>query len=429
MTKPRWMIVVVTIIGFVVLVGVSQTVQRLRAQEVASKTDDPTGHDHGANVEEDAHAGHDHSADAQEGEHTEDEPEEDAIHLTSEQRARFGIVVRVAGPGRLRREVSLPGEIVFNEDRVAHVVPRVGGIVREVTKTVGDHVSAGEVLAVIDSRELADAKAGFLAAQARTALAEKTFAREKTLYEKQVSSEQDFLEAEQRLAETRIVLRSAQQKLYALGLSEAAVEILDDEPDAITRYEIHVPFDGVVTQKHITLGESLEATDHIFTIADTSHVWANLTVYTKNLAAVRKGQEVALRVDHSGARGRSEVSMVTPFVEESTRSATARLVLDNNDGRWMPGTFVTGLVSLSEDDLPLVVPKGAVQAVGGKTVIFVEHEGGFEVTPVTTGRSDRENIEILSGLKAGTPYVAKGAFKLKATVITSHLGSHAGLGH
>jgi len=429
MTKPRWMIVVVTTIGFVVLVGVSQTVQRLRAQETTPMTDDPTGHDHVANVEEDGHAGHDHSADAQEDEHTGDGHEEQGMHLTSEQRERFGIVVRVAGPGRLRREVSLPGEIVFNEDRVVHVVPRVAGIVREVTKTVGDRVRAGEVLAVIDSRELADAKAGFLAAQARTALAEKTFAREKTLYEKQVSSEQDFLEAEQTLAETRIDLRSARQKLYALGLSEEAMKMLDDEHDAITRYEIHVPFDGVVTHKHITLGESLEATDHIFTIADTSHVWANLTVYTKNLAAVRKGQEVALRVDHSGARGRSEVSMVTPFVEESTRSATARLVLDNNDGRWMPGTFVTGLVSLSEDDLPLVVPKDAVQAVGENSVIFVEHEGGFEMTPVTTGRSDRENIEILSGLKAGTPYVAKGAFKLKATVITSHLGSHAGHGH
>jgi len=429
MTKRRWTIVVVTTIGFLVLVGISQTVHRLPVQETTPITDDHAGHDHVANVEEDAPAGHTPNADAQEDEHTGDGPKEDAIHLTSEQLKRFSIVVRVAGPGRLRSEVSLPGEIVFNEDRVVHVVPRVAGIVREVNNTVGDHVRAGEVLAVIDSRELADAKAGFLAAQARTALAEKTFAREKTLYEKQVSSEQDFLEAEQRLAETRIVLRSAQQKLYALGLSEAAVDILDDGPDAITRYEIHVPFDGVVTQKHITLGESLEATDHIFTIADTSHVWANLTVYTKNLAAVRRGQEVALRVDHSGARGRSEVSMVTPFVEASTRSATARLVLDNKDGRWMPGTFVTGLISLSQDNLPLVIPKDAVQALGGNSVVFVEHEGGFEVTPVTIGRMDRENIEILSGLEAGTPYVAKGAFNLKATVVTSNLGSHAGHGH
>ena len=121
--------------------------------------------------------------------------------------------------------------------------------------------------------------------------------------------------------------------------------------------------------------------------------------------------------------------MVTPFVEEATRSATARLVLDNNDGRWMPGTFVTGLVILSEDDIPLVVPKDAVQALQGKSIVFGEHEGGFEMTPVTTGRSDRENIEILSGLKAGTPYVAKGAFKLKATIVTSNLGSHAGHGH
>lgn len=429
MTKRKWTIVLATIIGFLGFVGVSQTVEQRQAPVATAQTNSHAGHNHGADAEEDAHAGHDHTADAREGQHTGDALDDEGIQLTSEQIERFGIVVRLAGPGRLRSELRLPGEIVFNEDRVVHVVPRVAGIVRDVTKTVGDHVSAGEVLAVIDSRELADAKAGFLAAQARTALAEKTFARERTLFEKQVSSEQDFLEAEQTLAETRIGLRSAQHKLYALGLSQEAMKMLDDDHGAITRYEIHVPFDGVVTQKHITLGESLAATDHIFTIADTSHVWANLTVYTKNLAAVRKGQEVALRVDHSGARGRGQVAMVTPFLEESTRSATARLVLDNNDGRWMPGTFVTGLLSLSEDDLPLVVPKGAVQTVEGNTVLFVEHDDGFEITPVTIGRGDSENVEILSGLKAGTPYVAKGAFELKATLVTSNLGSHAGHGH
>ena len=359
-----------------------------------------------------------------------DQESEQGLRLTPEQRRRFGIVVRPAEPGSLRSEVSLPGEVVFNEDRVVHMVPRVAGIAREVHKTVGDRVRAGEVLAVIESRELADAKSEYLAAKARAALAEKYFAREKGLREKQVSSEQDFLEAEQALAEAGIALRSAEQKLHALGLPEQAVTTLGYEHDeAITRYEIRSPIHGVVTEKHVALGESLEADADIFTVVDTSTVWVNLTVYARNLAVVHNGQEVALRVDHSGARARGEVTMVTPFVEQSTRSATARIVLDNSDQRWIPGTFVTGFISSVEKDVAVVVPRDAVQSVGGRDVVFVEHQDGLEMVPVTPGRSDRSNIEITAGLEQGARYVAEGAFQLKATLITSDLGSHAGHGH
>jgi cobalt-zinc-cadmium efflux system membrane fusion protein len=121
--------------------------------------------------------------------------------------------------------------------------------------------------------------------------------------------------------------------------------------------------------------------------------------------------------------------MVTPFVEESTRSATARVVLDNSDGQWMPGTFVTGFISVSETDLPVVIPREAVQNIEGRNVVFVEHEGAFEMQAVALGKSDRTNVEIADGLEPGTRYVAQGSFHLKATVITSSMDSHAGHGH
>lgn len=362
--------------------------------------------------------------------HAEHADEEGGLRLTPEQRKRFGIVVQTAGPGSLRNEIKLPGEIVFNKDRVAHLVPRVAGIVRGVHKTVGDRVKAGEVMAVIESRELADAKSQCVAARARAALAEKTFVREKALREKRVSPEQDFLEAEQVLAVARIELWSAKHKLHALGLSETAVNALGDEhAGAITRYEIRSPIDGVVTERHIALGEGLEADTDIFTVADTSSVWVNLAVYTKNLAAVRKGQTVVLRAGYSDAQAQGEVAMVTPFVDHVTRSATARVILDNGDGDWIPGTFVSGLISTSEDNLPVVVPRNAVQSVEGREVIFVEHEGALEMQVVKTGRADRDHFEILAGLEAGMRYVAEGAFKLKAESITKSLGAHAGHGH
>jgi len=390
------------------------------------------GENKGGEHHEDEDEGH---KDEHEDEHTATqadgrEEEDRRLKLTAEQRQRFGIVVELAGAGNLRDEISLPGEIVFNEDRVVHLVPRLAGIVRKVTKTVGDSMAAGEILAVIDSRELADAKAEYFSAKAREGLATTIFAREKMLWEKQISSEQDFLDAQQALAEARIERRSAEQKIRALGLPDAMAEMLDDEPDElITRYEIRSPIDGIVTEKHIALGESIDADTHIFTIVDTDSVWVNLTVYIKHLPVIRKGQTVVFRSDQSGALVRGEVVMVTPFAEESTRSATARVVLENRDARWIPGTFVTGFIRTSEDSLQVVIPRDALQHIEGRDVVFVEHEDGFEATSVTTGHTDRENIEILAGLAPGTPYVAVGAFELKATVVTRNLGSHAGHGH
>ena len=410
--KTSKVIVALAVLG--TLAGPIAEVRSLLAQESEHATHSREEHE-------------EHNREDRAGDH---EDEAQHLRLTADQRERFGIAVLPAGPGSLRNEVRLPGEIVFNEDRVVHLVPRVAGIAREVARTVGDPVKSGDVLAVIDSRELADARATYLAAKARAGLSEAAAGRERTLWEKQISSEREFLEAQQALAEARIELRLAEQNLHALGLSNAAFQELDRNNDeVITRHEITSPIDGVITQKHIALGESLSGDTHIFTIVDTDIVWVNLTVYTKDLSAVRKGQVVVLRVDHSGVQARGEVAMVTPFAEEATRSATARVVLDNSDGRWIPGTFVTGTISTALEDLPVVIPRDAVQTLEGREVVFVEHEDGFETAPVTVGRADRERIEIRSGLEPGTSYVAEGAFELKATIITRDLGSHAGHGH
>lgn len=506
--------------------------------------DDHAGHEqegceHGHEEEED-HSGHAH--------------EEEGLRLTAEQRERFGIALAEASPGSLRNEVTLPGEILFNGDKVVHMVPPVPGIAREVLKTVGDTVKAGDVLAIIDSPDLASAKLDYIAAvtevgccqfelpraqaihdnstrmlqllesspsaeQLRESLAGemggygsrlisayadyvqtgKAYERERVLMGKEISSESDFLAAEsafkraqanyfgtrdsvafevrQELLEAardrqlaELQARTAEQMLGVLGLSEAQISelatpgadspvsapevahecpdpnckdclqhsVVKDERNAAATttdqkelgwYDIRAPIDGVVVQRHLTRGERVGEDADIFTIADVNSVWVDLTVYSKDLTAVRKGQEVLVRLDHSGAQARGEVAMVTPFVDEATRSATARIVLDNGNGEWMPGTFVTGFISTSEENLPVVVPRNAVQSIEGRDVVFVEHDGAFEPTPVRVGRSDRAGVDIIAGLEPGAHYVSEGAFHLKATLITSNLDSHAGHGH
>jgi len=91
-----------------------------------------------------------------------DEGEEDIVRLSAEDLKTFGIETAIVEPSNLEVHVFLPGEVVVNPDRFAHIVPRVSGVVQKVNKKLGDRVRSGDVLAILDSRELSDLKSAFL---------------------------------------------------------------------------------------------------------------------------------------------------------------------------------------------------------------------------------------------------------------------------
>ena len=146
------------------------------------------------------------------------------VKIDDLQRKKLDIKLGTAGPGRLLITIELPGEIVMDADHLAHIVPLLPGVVREVRKKLGDTVRQGDVMAVIESRELADAKAAYLAASERVALAQTTFTREEQLWQKGINAKQEYLDAKTSLSEAKIEHRSAVQKLLFLGFSEAFIE-------------------------------------------------------------------------------------------------------------------------------------------------------------------------------------------------------------
>jgi membrane fusion protein, heavy metal efflux system len=337
------------------------------------------------------------------------------VQLTDNQIKQLGIEVAVAQSGRLLRHLTLPGAIVLNTDRLVHIVPRIPGVVREVRKHLGDAVRAGDVLAVIDSRELADAKAAYLAASARVTVAEDTFAREKDLWEKKISPAQDYVTAKQALAETRIELRAARHKLAALGVAEAALHHLASQPDAsLTRYEIVAPSAGTVIEKHLTVGELLKDDTETFLVADLSAVWVHLTITLSDLPLVRTGQHVTITAGATMPAATGTISYLGPLVSEETRTALARVVLPNPDGRWRPGLFVTATVAIGDTVVPLLIPKAALQTLDGQPSVFVQTSEGFEPHPVTPGQSNETHVEITAGLQQGESYAITQTFLLKA---------------
>lgn len=360
-------------------------------------------------------------------EHGSDEHEEEqVVHLTETEMKQFGIEVAIARPGNLENELSLPGEVAVNADRLTHIVPRIPGVVKEVRKRLGDTVKKGEIMAVIESRELADSKAEYLAAVERVKLAQSRYDRERRLWSKKISAEQEYLDAKQALAEQRIALRTAEQKLYALGLSTRHVKELPTHSErSLTRYEITAPFDSTVIEKHISMGELLKDESEPFAVADLSSVWVNLNIYQKDIGRVRQGQRVLINLGQGGNETVGKIDYVEPIVKGDTRTAIARVIVPNPDGIWHPGMFVTARVLTDDARAPVVVSPAAVQSLGEQKVVFVKTEDGFEPRHIRTGRANESGIEVVSGLSPGEIYANKGTLTLKAQLSKSEFGGHS----
>lgn len=329
------------------------------------------------------------------------------IVLDEAQVKAAGITVSAAGPARISTVVRLPGEIRYNEDRTAHVVPRLGGVVESVRANLGQNVKKGQVLAVIASTGLSEQRSELLTAQKRLSLSRTTYAREKRLWEEKISAGQDYLQARHAMQEAQIAVQNASQKLQALGASASGAGELN-------RYEIRAPFDGMVMEKHISLGEAVKEDASIFTISDLSTVWAELAVSAKDLNAIRVGQKVAVKATAFDAKADGIVTYVGSLIGEQTRTAKAHVSLDNPDMAWRPGLFVSVEVVSGQTEAAVAVSTDAVQTIANKPTVFLSVPGGFVAQEVTLGRSDGKVFEVTSGLQAGAPYASTHSFILKS---------------
>lgn len=332
--------------------------------------------------------------------------EEGKIELSDAQLKAAGITLAMSAPLRMKSGLLLPGEIRFNEDRTAHVVPRVGGVVDAVRVNLGQQVKKGQVLAVISSSAVSEQRSELLTAQQRLTLARSSHEREKKLWEEKISAHQDYLQAQQGLREAEIAVRNAQQKLTAIGAGSGSGQL--------NQYEIRAPFDGMVVEKHIALGEAVKEDASIFTISDLSVVWAEFVVAAKDMNTVRVGENATIRATSFDSSTHGKVSYVGALLGEQTRTAKAYVALPNPGNTWRPGLFVNVEVFSQEAEVGVAVAVDAIQTIDQKSVVFIRVPGGFLAQEVTTGRSDGKQIEIVKGLSAGTRYAATGSFTIKA---------------
>lgn len=188
---------------------------------------------------------------------------------------------------------------------------------------------------------------------------------------------------------------------------------LVESNESLQTYAVTAPLAGIVTSRNANAGEQT-VDKPLFTVADLSTVWIELSLFPRDVAKVRVGQTVRVANTDAGLSAEGTIAYVAPFGSSANQTITARVLLNNSEHRWAPGLYVTAAVTLSEQRVDLAIRNDAVQNIEGRPSVFVKEAKGFEPRAIRLGRSDGEYSEVIDGLSVGATYVTANSFVLKA---------------
>ncbi|NBC56991.1 MAG: efflux RND transporter periplasmic adaptor subunit, partial [Bacteroidetes bacterium] len=210
------------------------------------------------------------------------------------------------------------------------------------------------------------------------------------------------------------LLNSIKTKIKNYELSISDVKTMNNG-----RLKLRSPKTGIVNKINVEQGDNVNSGHSLMQIADLSSLWAILDVYENDLNAISVGDKVNISIpNHQNISG--QVSFISPVLEANSRSAKARVVIDNADQKLKPGVFVKAKLSADNKtgnpSKKLMIPKSAVLWTGRRSIVFqqLENDRGvhFKMKQITIGSSTTNQVEILSGLKPGDKIVTQGAFSI-----------------
>ncbi len=364
-----------------------------------------------------AEQGGTHEGETHEGE-AEGAHEDKEVELTDIQRTNAGVQTEVLLARPLAATVQASAEVAFDPDRMALVASPVQGRVAEVRVVPGTPVERGTLLAIIDSRELAEAKGAYLVATAAFALADQNLERERGLAAQKISSALDLSTAEAERLQAQASLEAAEETLLAFGMSETAIEELRPDRHAPSRLQLKSPIAGVITRRDAVVGAGIEPLEALFTVADTTRVWVRVNLLERDVASVRVGQGASVRTSAFDEVFRGDVTYVAPVMDEDTRTVAARIEVDNPAGALRPGMFAQVEIEIGGEQGPvLAIPSEAILRRGGEFFAFIEEAPGrFRRVELQLGPTVGSQQVVKTGLEAGQTVVVAGAFFLQSEV-------------
>lgn len=340
--------------------------------------------------------------------------------------------------------IKANAEIDYNRNKLAQVSSRVPGVAWWVGKEVGDHVSKGQVLALVDSTEVGRAKAELLQAAAHRHLRSQTLERTRSL--SNIAAQAELQEHEAALREADIRQFNARQALINLGFAlppdepsdvpdQRELQLLGIPEDVRANLEaanttanllpITAPLDGIITSRNIVAGEVVETSKPLFVIADTSRLWVMIDVPQGVANRIAIGQRVRFSTEQtSDDAAVGTIAWISTAVDEQTRTVKVRAEVENRDGRLLAGMFGQAAITIREAPTAIAVPDEAVQWEGCCHMVFVRlTEEIFQPRKIKIGARSAGFTEVLIGVLPGEVVATTGSHVLKSEILKSNLGA------
>lgn len=381
------------------------------------------------------------------------------IELQSDEALKhLGIAVAGAEQRPMNEYIEANGSINYDPTLLVQLSSRVSGTVWRVEKNIGDRVKKGDVLSILQSNQVGTAKTEFLQSVVQVRHTEATLKRLQSLPD-QVVAKRELFEAEAALREAKIKQLNKQQALSNLGLpvhydekqnlSEADLmkslqflglpALIADKLDAKTTpanlIPVLAPFDGIVLEREVVVGEAVEPALTQFVVADTSRMWILLNVRKEDADQLRVGLPLKFTGDSNPVAIEGKVNWISPEVDKKTRTIHVRAEVPSHLNEKGAGaqmlranTFGRGMIQVRSEPQATVVPQNAVQWTEDGAVVFVAEANGRVFTPrsVRVGIQENNWTEIRTGVNPGERVVTSGSHVLKSELAQRKLNSSGG---
>jgi cobalt-zinc-cadmium efflux system membrane fusion protein len=322
----------------------------------------------------------------------------------------------------LNEEITLPGIVSYDLEKLARVGSRVGGKITKVFVKEGDYVEKGKILAIMTSVELGNVESAYVKSKVRLEALRLQFERAVDLKERKVISakDYDFAFMEYKTAQTET--ETTRNALRNYGLSDEDIYGLENGKYNSVNFALRSPISGTITDRQAVLGQSVTSDLILFTVADLSTLWILLEVYEKDLYSLSIGQEAKV-IPLGGTKENeviAKVAHVSEIIDPLKHTAEIRLEVRNPKGKLKPGQTVTsivqGLIQESQNKTMVnTLPQSSVHQIEGEYYVFVQNpEKSFSARKVEIGRSIDDEIEILKGIMPSDNVVVDGSFILKS---------------
>ena len=369
------------------------------------------------------------STSAEEGQGTSVESQERAARFEVSRAglANLNLETSVVAAHTIVGRRSFPGLVGYKQTTRAALVSQLEGVVQSVAVQLGQSVKTGDVVCVIKSRGLAEARSGYLEALHKAEFAETLFRTESELWEKKITSRESFLRAQHENGDAQLALDSSKHGLLALGVSQTSLDALEQESELHMEGEDRVdlsllsftsPIDGEIVAVDVSQGEAVGMGQGLLDVADLGFVWVDTQIPVRDLNSMEPGNRVTVRWEAGGQAAEGTIAYLAPEVDPDSQTALARIELANPNGRWRPGLYVDVQAEVNPESVPLAVPTTCLVAdpeSPSEFLVFVQLQPGrFEARPVVVQRSE-DGLSALEGrLKAGDLVVSGDTLFLKA---------------